>query len=67
MSKYSFFENSLLADSFSNLPFLITPIKLNSFKGICDLVIRLFNFISTFFEKFLNKLVLLSLDICLSK
>ena len=67
ISKYSVFENSLLAESLSNLPFLTLPIKLKFFNGICDFVVKESNLISISFVYFFNGLDLLSFESCLSK
>ena len=62
MSKYSFPENSLLAEIFLNSPFAIVPIKLKLLKGILDLVIKLLICTSISLLKFLSIFVLPSSD-----
>ena len=59
MSKYLFFENSLLDDAFINLPFSILPIKLKLSRGIKDLVIKFFSLIFTSLLKFFKKFFLI--------
>tara|TARA_B110000967_G_scaffold143300_1_gene146552 strand:+ start:3641 stop:4060 length:420 start_codon:yes stop_codon:yes gene_type:complete len=60
MSKNLSLEKLLFAEILLNLPFFIAPNKLKSLKGIPDLVLKFFIFISISLLKFLSRLSLFS-------